>query len=81
MVSKKPPASGYMPLLPYRPVSSIQIFGLDLGQGHVRRAGLFVWQFGLPMPRSYRIERRQHLVKTDRSGGTQVPENDSQQVN
>lgn len=50
------------------------LFG-DMGRGHVRRQGLFVWHYGLPEPARSPLKRIQHLLKVDRSGGTQLPEN------
>lgn len=49
----------------------------DMGRGHVRRQGLFVWHYGLPEPAHSPISRTQHLLKIDRSGGTQLPEEKS----
>lgn len=45
----------------------------DLGRGHVRRQALFVWHYGAPVAKAARWMTRQHLLKTDRSGGTQLP--------
>ena len=45
----------------------------DLGRGHVRRQALCVWHYGAPVTKAARWRTRQHLLKTDRSGGTQLP--------
>ncbi|UWQ74044.1 hypothetical protein [Leisingera sp. M658] len=47
---------------------------VDLGLGHVRREGLFVWHYGVPNGTRAPWDNRPHLLKTDRSGGTQLPQ-------